>query len=131
MAKHIRIIGESIVDSIYKLDGGKDVAALAWKKLEDRAVLATDDHTTVNKGYGRRRILAADSCGPERSAAVAKTPKAQGRITGNCGDGRVCDIKLEGNERLQDRLSYDTQNKIRLELTAGILMDWTMRCKSD
>jgi hypothetical protein len=112
VAEHIWIIGESIVDPIYELDGGEDVAALAWKKLEDRAMLATDNHTTVNKGYGRRGILAADRCEPERSAAVAKTPKAQGRVTGNCGDGGVCDIKLEGNERLQDWLSYDTQNKI-------------------
>ena len=113
MAEHIRIISESVVDSIYELDGGEHVAALVWKKLEDRAVLATDNHTTVNKGYGRRGILAADRCGPERPAAVAKTPKAQGRVTRNCGDGGVCDIKLESNERLQDRLSYDTQNKIR------------------
>lgn len=76
MAEHIRIIGESIVDSIYKLDGGEDIVALVWKKLEDRAVLATDNHTTVNKGYGRRGVLAADRCGPESSATFAKTPKA-------------------------------------------------------
>lgn len=76
MAEHIRIIGESVVDSIYELDGGEDIVALVWKKLEDCAVLATDDHTTVNKGYGRRGVLAADRCGPESSAAVAKTPKA-------------------------------------------------------
>ena len=112
MAEHIWIIGESVVDSIYKLDGGEDIAALAWKKLENRAVLATDNQTTINKGYGRRRILAADCCGPESSAAVAKTPKAQGRVTGNSSDGGVRNIKLEGNERLQDRLSYDSQNVI-------------------
>ena len=131
MAEHIWIIGESVVDPIHKLDGGEDVVTLARKKLEDRAVLATDNHTTVNKGYGRRGVLAADRCGPESSAAVTKIPKAERRITGNGGDGGVWDIKLESNERLQDRLSYHTRNKIRLELTAGILIDWTIRCKSD
>ncbi len=104
MTEHIRIIGESVVDSIYKLDGGKDVAALAWKKLEDCTVLTTDNYTAVNKGNGRRRVLAANRRGPESSAAVAKTPEAQRRVTGNCGDGRVCDIKLESYERLQGRV---------------------------
>ena len=60
MAEHIRIIGESVVDPIYELDGGDDVAALVRKKLEDRAMLAADNHTTINKGYGRRGILATD-----------------------------------------------------------------------
>ena len=60
MAEHIRIIGESIVNSIYKLDGGEDVVALVWKKLEDRAVLATDNHTSVNKSYRRRGVLATN-----------------------------------------------------------------------
>lgn len=45
MAKHIRIIGEPMDE----LDGGNNGATLVWKKLEDCAMLAANDHTVVHK----------------------------------------------------------------------------------
>jgi hypothetical protein len=56
MAKHIRIVGEAMDE----LDSGKDSIAFVRKKLEDSAMLATNDDTAIHKRDGRRGIIATN-----------------------------------------------------------------------
>jgi hypothetical protein len=106
MAKHLRIV----LETVGELNGGKDVAAFMRKKLEDSAMLAANNHTTVNKRDGRRGIVTTDRRRPER-LPVANIPKAESRIIGDCGDSRVTNVKFESNERLKLPLSQSIQNE--------------------
>jgi hypothetical protein len=106
MTEHFLIVGKSVDE----LDSGKDVTALVGKKLKDSAMLATNDHTTINKRKGGRRIVTTDSRRPE-SPPVASIPKAESRIIGDCGDSNVSNVKLESNERLRRHLNQSTQTK--------------------
>jgi hypothetical protein len=56
MTEHIRIIGEPMD----KLDSGKDGVAFNWKKLENCAMLAANDHAVVHKRDRGRGIVTAN-----------------------------------------------------------------------
>jgi hypothetical protein len=58
MAEHVWVIGKPMD----KLDSGKDGVTFMWKKLEDGALLAANDHTAVHKCDRRRKIIAANRC---------------------------------------------------------------------
>jgi hypothetical protein len=61
MAKHIRIVGETMDE----LDSGEDGITFVWKKLEDSAMLAANDHTAIHKRDGRRGIVTTNRCRPK------------------------------------------------------------------
>ena len=93
-----------------ELDGGNNGATLVWKKLEDCAMLAANDHTVVHKCDRRRRIIAANRRGPE-SPPVTKIPEGEGGVIENGSNSGVTNVELEGNERLYNDISFSTQNK--------------------
>lgn len=93
-----------------EFDGGKNGVTFVWKKLEDRAVLAANDHTVVHKCNRRGRIVAANRRRPE-SSPVTKVPEGEGGVVENCSNSRMTNVKLEGNKGLWNDISFSTQNE--------------------
>jgi hypothetical protein len=106
VTEHFRVVGETTDE----LDSGKDVVAFIRKKLKDSALLAANDNTTIDKRDGRGRIITTNDRRPE-GLPVANIPKAESRIIGDCGNGRVTNVKFESNEWLKLHLSQSTQNE--------------------
>jgi hypothetical protein len=102
MAKHIRIVGKTMDE----LDGGKNGVTLVWKKLEDCAMLAANDHTVVHKCDRRRRIVTANRRRPE-SSPVTNIPEGKGGVVENCGNSGMTNVELEGNEGLWNNISFN------------------------
>lgn len=96
-----------------ELDSGKDIVAFIRKKLEDSALPVANDNTAIDKRDRRGRIVATNDQRPE-GLPVANIPEAESRIVGDCGNGRVTNVKFERNEWLKLHLSQSNQNKRKL-----------------
>ena len=100
VTEHVRIF----LVTADELDGRQYLAAHDVQELEDGAVLASHDDTSIDKCEGRRPLVTTNLVRPE-GQLVPDVPHREGRILRDRRKRLTGNIVVEGNDRLETRVS--------------------------